>query len=110
MGRPRQNIPRDQQLNVALTRPEFDAIRAKAALSGRRSVDYARAVLLGKNSVDRRVPGTVHERLCHEQLKRIGNNLNQIAKMLNTYRLPPPPDLEPLLREIRRLIAVDQSP
>jgi DNA polymerase III delta subunit len=44
------------------------------------------------------------------QLSRIGNNLNQIARRLNELALPAPEALEPLLAEIRRILASVQSP
>jgi hypothetical protein len=111
MGRPKQTDPRDRQLNVALTRLELEAIRAQAARAGHRPVEYARAVLLGKNSFEPwDGPPASAERLQLEQLKRIGNNLNQIARMQNTLRVPAPPGLEPLLHDIRRMIAARGPP
>jgi len=44
---------------------------------------------------------TATDRLVFEQLKRLGNNLNQIARQLNAQRAVPLPEIEALLREIR---------
>ena len=43
---------------------------------------------------------SIHSSEC--QWSRLGNNLNQIARRLNTVGMPAPPTLEPLLRDIRR--------
>jgi hypothetical protein len=78
---------------------------------GKRPVDYARALLLGKNHAEMPdIAVSAGERLRAEQLKRIGNNLNQIARVQNTLRVPAPPSLEPLLQDIRRMIAASGPP
>jgi hypothetical protein len=78
---------------------------------GRKPVEYARAVLLGKNSAEvPEIAVTAAGRINTEQLKRIGNNINQIARMQNTLRAAAPPSLEPLLQDIRRMIAASGPP
>lgn len=78
-----------------------------------RPVDYGRAKLLG--AADRGIhahdaPAPHLDPLLIVQLSKIGNNLNQIARRLNTLDLPAPPSLEPLLQLIRSLIAKAGSP
>ncbi len=76
-----------------------------------RPADYARAKLFSdwqvvKEDAVRRqaTPASNLDPLFMNALSRIGNNLNQITRRLNTLDLPAPPSLEPLLREIRRLV------
>ena len=38
------------------------------------------------------------------QIQRVGVNLNQIVKAMNSFQAPPPPELAPLLDEIRRYV------
>lgn len=72
-----------------------------------RPVDYARTRLFGLNRVAARlaVNETHLDPLFIAQLSRLGNNLNQIARQLNILPQPAPPELRPLLEQIRRLIA-----
>jgi len=71
-----------------------------------RLVDYARATLLTMRAASYAVvlPSRL-DRLNYEQLKRVGNNLNQIARQLNAFGRVPMPDLETCLREVRSLIS-----
>ncbi len=117
MPRPSSKIRRDQQLNFSLTRDELTGLRSRADAAGMHLVDFGRDLLLR-----RRAPSVRHADhpdpdaataqtalaraallLVHE-LRRLGNNLNQIARRLNTREEPAPPSLEPLLREIRALL------
>jgi hypothetical protein len=45
------------------------------------------------------------ELLIYGQLARLGNNLNQMVRHLHQTGDPLPADLEPLLKDIRRIIA-----
>ncbi|MBB5048550.1 hypothetical protein HNR60_003317 [Rhodopseudomonas rhenobacensis] len=109
MGRPVKNNPRDRQLNFSLTAEELATLQARADAVGMRLVDYGRGVLLktrrsassANNSVR---PPSKLERLNNIQLRRVGNNLNQLVHWHHRYRQPLPARLEPLLAEIRQLI------
>jgi hypothetical protein len=105
MPRPTKDQRRDRQLNIALRGDEFAAIKSKADASGVRLVDYARTVLLNMRVASYAValPSRL-DRLNHEQLKRIGNNLNQIARQLNALGRYSEPELEACLQELRLLI------
>lgn len=114
MPRPPSKIRRDRQLNFSLTGDELTALQSRADAAGMHLVEYGRDLLLR-----RRAPSARHADpeateaqtalaraallLVHE-LRRLGNNLNQIARRLNTREEPAPPSLEPLLREIRALL------
>jgi len=107
MGRPPNKIKRDRQFNVGLTGREHELLLARAGRAGMRPVDYGRARLLGTRSdpaLALGAPAPHLDPLFVANLSRLGNNLNQIARRLNTLGFPPPPSLEPLLRQIRILI------
>jgi Bacterial mobilisation protein (MobC) len=44
------------------------------------------------------------ERLVYLQLKRLGNNLNQLVRRLHATGEEPPPHLDPLLKDIRQIL------
>jgi hypothetical protein len=107
MGRPRKSEPRRQQLNLSLTDSELESIRRRAEAVGMRPVHFGRALLLDQN----RKPATKGEadnnllRLTYGQIVRLGNNLNQMVRHLHQTGDPLPADLEPLLTDIRQIIA-----
>ena len=114
MPRPSSKIRRDQQLNFSLTRDELTALKSRADAAGMHLVDFGRDLLLRRRAPSARhsdpdaveAQGTLARAallLVHE-LRRLGNNLNQIARRLNTRDEPAPPSLEPLLREIRAML------
>jgi hypothetical protein len=105
MGRPRATEPRTLQLNLSFTASELEDIKKRASALGMRPSYFGREVLL---DVKER-PGTPEanhlHRVIHQQLIRLGNNLNQMVRHLHQTGDPLPPDLEPLLTDIRGLIA-----
>ena len=107
MGRPKKSEPRLHQLNLSLTASELEIIEKRAHALGMRPVHFGRAAILGhtKSAIARPEPVSNIGRLIHAQLVRIGNNLNQMVRHLHQTGDPLPPDLEPLLNDIRRLIA-----
>jgi Bacterial mobilisation protein (MobC) len=107
MGRPRTSEPRDRQLNLSLTATEYESVVGRAAALGMRPVHFGRALLLGQSgaSVSKSESANNISRLIHAQLVRLGNNLNQMVRHLHQTGDPLPADLEPLLNDIRRIIA-----
>jgi hypothetical protein len=107
MGRPKKSEPRLHQLNLSLTTSELEIIEKRAHALGMRPVHFGRAVILGQHAsgIARSEPASNLGRLIHAQLVRLGNNLNQMVRHLHQTGDPLPPDLEPLLNDIRRLIA-----
>lgn len=103
MARPTKRNKRDQQLNLKLTAAELTWIKARAAGAGMRLVDYGRWILLREGAASPQAT-TPHDRLLYEQLKRLGNNLNQLARIANATREPPPAALDALLNDIRAII------
>ncbi|MEW6691084.1 MAG: plasmid mobilization relaxosome protein MobC, partial [Pseudomonadota bacterium] len=76
----------------------------RAAYFEMRPVHYARAVLLRDGDAPLPPPVPQMDRLVYEQLKRLGNNLNQILRHLHITRGQAPPSLEPLLKDIRAVL------
>ncbi len=108
MGRPRISEPRCHQLNLSLTASELEGIKKRAAALGMRPVHFGRAVLLDQNrppAIKADPRSSNIDRLVYEQLVRLGNNLNQMVRHLHRTGDPLPADLEPLLNDIRRIIA-----
>jgi Mobilization protein NikA len=107
MGRPRKSEPRDRRLNLSLTASELESIKRRAEAIGMRPVHFGRAVLL--NSTRGPVPKTAGDnsanKLIYNQLIRLGNLLNQMVRHLHSTSDPLPADLEPLLKDIRQIIA-----
>lgn len=107
MGRPKQIEPRSRQLNLSFSTRELEDINARAQALGMRPSHFGRAMLLDKSRQLTRhnAPANNTRRLIHTQLVRLGNNLNQMVRHLHHTGDPVPADLEPLLNDIRRLIA-----
>lgn len=105
MGRPKIKEKRDRQLNIALTQAELVAAKIRADTHGMRLVDFARAILCnGAVIVETTDTAVTFDRMILQQWKRVGNNLNQVARQLNALGRPPPEDLETALADIRHLI------
>jgi hypothetical protein len=105
MGRPLVHDLRRYQLNISFTESEMDLLRRRANAVQLRLVDYGRLLLLRKSAnLPFAVPVAQIDRLTYEQLKRLGNNLNQIARIVNASRAVPPAGLEELLLDIRQVL------
>jgi len=107
MGRPKQIEPRSQQLNLSFSARELEDIKARAHALGMRPSHFGRSLLLErkKQPASHIAPVGNTARLIHNQLVRLGNNLNQLVRYVHQTGDPLPADLEPLLNDIRRLIA-----
>jgi hypothetical protein len=106
MGRPRKLEPRDRQFNVGLTATEYESLVRRAQALGMRPVHFGRALLLDqKSKLSNRELASNVARLNYGQLVRLGNNLNQMVRHLHQTGAPLPRDLEPLLNDIRQIIA-----
>lgn len=106
MARPRQKIKRDRQLNLSLTGAEYERVQWGAMSAAMTPADYGRWRLLGARRGLKRPQAQTSgvDRLFYVQLKRIGNNLNQLTRLAHVTRAPSPPGLEPLLQDIRALL------
>jgi Mobilization protein NikA len=106
MGRSRLSEPRSEQLNLSLTATELESIKRRAAALGMRVAHFGRALLLNQEAkvTITREHAANPEKLVYLQLSRLGNLLNQMVRHLHRTGDPLPPDLEPLLGDIRRII------
>jgi hypothetical protein len=103
MARPRQGQVRDQHVGFRLTLEEALVLRERAARAGQSLSDYARNAALTHrpHSGPREArPPFAMEAASFHQVRRLGVNLNQIARRLNAQDMPAPPELAPLLAEI----------
>ena len=103
MARPKSAIHRNRQLNVALTATEFERVREAAQMLGMTLVAYARARLLDE-SMGSAAPMAAMDRLALNQLKRIGNNLNQMTRQLNALGVASLNEIDLTLRDVRELL------
>jgi hypothetical protein len=103
MGRPRKGEARDCHVAFRLTLEEVLVLRERAACAGQSLSDYARNAALSHRprtgGIDPRQPFAMDPATFHE-IRRLGVNLNQIARRLNAQDMPAPPELGSLLAEI----------
>lgn len=110
MGSGSGNRQRTKQCLVRFTAEEFARIADKADKAGIASAAFLRAAALGDAGprAQRRPPAD-HQALRRilGELGRVGNNINQIARQMNTGGQPPVPELRQALAvylEIRNAI------
>lgn len=115
MGRKTSTDPRQHRLTLRFTASELLTAREQAARAGMTLSDYCRSAMA--RGYRRRTPeakaattAPLIEHGLEIALVRIGTNLNQITHRLNAQDLPAPPELAPLLRDIRALVAQVRPP
>ena len=94
---------RDQRISFRLTRQEALALRERAARASQSLCDYARAAALAvapRGRPNGHPPFNMEPASFH-QIRRLGVNLNQIARRLNAQDLPAPPELPSLIADIQ---------
>ena len=106
MGRKAKLIRRDHQLNLSLTKDEFIAAYWAAHKVRMRLVDYGRWRLLADSDQppQRLRCAASADPLLLAEMKRLGNNLNQLARFCHATGHRPPEHLDPLLLRLRELI------
>ena len=111
MARPRQAEVRDHSVTLRLTLPELLELRERAARAGQSVSDYLRQRALAGHPSRQQPPAPLAlEPASYIQIKRLGVNLNQIARRLNAQDLPAPPELSPLLADIQAALRKALSP
>jgi hypothetical protein len=107
MGRPPKLDKRDHQLNLKITREEFNEVCFRAQSFGLQPVDYSRWVLLQRGNPKALPvpPEPQFDRLVYSQLQRLGNLLNQLVRHAHQTGRVPAEELVALLRDIRALLA-----
>jgi len=83
MGRPKSKHPKTERLNLRFSEAEIEQLKLLALQSGYdRLSDFARESLLrGKTAATRRQSFT--DQTTAYELRKIGNNINQIARAYN---------------------------
>jgi mobilization protein NikA len=125
MPRPVKEDPRDRFKSFRFTAGEITRLEARARASGRSLSDYVRAALLdgtgsragedsGANGAGATLPARPRSedyamRALTEQMRKVGVNLNQIAKRMNEQRMPPPRELAMLIDDIRAYVRQAQE-
>lgn len=109
MARPKaSNTVRDKHVSFRLSAEEHFTLMTKAHRSGMSVGDFVRARSLQarkRKAKDVELPSVLPAELnLVQQLRKIGVNVNQIARHCNRFQVPPPADLGPLLSEIRALL------
>ena len=79
-GRPKSETKRDKQITVCLSAIEYLAVKRRAEKAGLSLSDYGRQMVLTGQAQVRLSP---EENAVLNQVARVGNNLNQIAKKAN---------------------------
>ncbi len=110
--------PRDLFVHYRVNEEEYAKICDRANQAGMTLSHFARALLLSNPSPGMSPKGegcpcdlvfSVSPEAkalteLAEQARRLGVNLNQIAHVMNMLRVPPPPELRPLLNDLRRFM------
>ncbi len=108
MARRKQKTTRDKHVSFRLSAEEHFKLIDKAQRSGMSVGDFVRARSLQarkrKTKELEMASGLPAQLNVVQQLRKIGVNVNQIAHHCNRYQVPPPAELDPLLREIRVLL------
>ena len=93
MSKQKNRGKRDQMIGIWCSDEEFKFIKKVATKEGLSKGNYCRQVALGKRPQTVKNPSaTVTQSQAEElrlELKRIGNNLNQIARVANTTKEAP---------------------
>ena len=105
MARPKADPTdrRDMRVNLRVSPVEFAAIQEKAEATGQPLAAFARAAVLS-----RKLPAAAHgpavDFETKQELRRIGVNLNQIAKALNARREAVPHSLDRVCKELEGIL------
>lgn len=106
MARPKQAVTRDQKVTLRLTAEELVALHERAAKSRQTITDYGRAQMLTKRGRPKKkkaakmMPGIFVDAELFHELRKIGVNLNQIARHCNTHQVPPPAGFDHLVKNL----------
>ncbi len=120
----RRQSPRRHELTIRLGSDELECLRALANLAGISMAEYARGQLLREGKAAEGVPktrrcrsvSTVADPSLLSHLARIGNNLNQIARRVNSSERGKGLDVQVLLslisieRALSSLLSGEEKP
>ena len=77
---------RSRTVGVRMNRHEWDTLVARAAAAGQRPTAYIRAAAALASSRPARAAAAIASVEERRELRRIGNNLNQVARKLHGWR------------------------
>lgn len=107
--------PRELRLSFRCTDQEATRLKNAARRSHMSLSDFVRARVLkarksrsNNGSAADPTEDTAARALAH-QVHKVGVNLNQIARQMNTFQKPPPAELDELLHQIRSYIRQAQA-
>lgn len=104
---PKEKRQRNRRIDFRLTEAEYAEVRRKADRSGYTVGAYVRATVLGSPGPRaQRLPPTNKHLLLKllGELGKIGSNINQIARAINSGRVPPIPQIE---KAVQALLDMD---
>jgi hypothetical protein len=108
MPRAPSSNPRELRLSFRCTEQEAMRLKNAARRSHMSLSDFVRARVLkarksrtGAAAIVEMPADDPGARVLAHQVHRVGVNLNQIARMMNTFQMPPPNDLTDVLKQIR---------
>lgn len=121
MPRPVKDEPRDCFKTFRFTEAELARLEARAQARGQTLSAYVRSVVLeppstgtAASEITKKLHTPVRrdfaKQALAEQVRKVGTNLNQIAKRLNERRIDPPRELNVVLAEIRTLVREAREP
>lgn len=102
-----QRRQRSRVWQIAMSPTEYDEARGKAAAAGLSPSSYGRAALLGSPGIRARRTPTVNAVVLSQAiaaLNRAGNNLNQVARVLNSTHAAGAPEALQTLHETRAAV------
>lgn len=110
MAKRKGTAVRGKHVGFRLSAEEHFKLADKAERSGMEVSDFVRArVLNARKRKAKEMDVVVADELLAltgvmTELRKIGVNVNQIAKHCNTFQVPPPATLDPLLVELRSIL------
>ena len=108
MARPRKDTPLTQTYNLRMDVATLEGLRAKAADAGQPMSAYLREQIAGIPASRRRRKRTSADPALVAQVARVGNNLNQIAKVINRQEWSGGSQVE-LLSHLMRLVRIERE-
>lgn len=100
---PKEKRQRNRRIDFRLTEAEYAEVRRKADRAGYTVGAYVRATVLGSPGPRaQRLPPTNKHLLVKllGQLGKIGSNINQIARAINSGKIPPIPKIEEAIQAL----------
>jgi hypothetical protein len=115
IGRPKAEVVRDHYITVRVTAAEHFQVLDKARRSGVTPTEYGRTRILrgiarkkkrasGDGWLEERAPLLETARALWHELRKIGVNLNQIARHCHRHQVPPPAEYDTLVAHLLDLL------